>query len=76
MAVMTKQGEVLTAGCNTEGQLGQGSRERETSIPELVNFRTRVHVVTIACGSEHMVCLTAKDEVYAFGQNKHGQLGI
>ena len=76
IAVMTRQGEVLTAGCNIEGQLGQGSRERETSIPELVNFRSKVHVVTIACGSEHMVCLTSKDEVYSFGQNKHGQLGI
>ena len=33
-------------------------------------------VKSIACGIEHTVCLTEKGNVYSWGKNYHGQLGL
>jgi len=32
--------------------------------------------VKVACGSEHTLALTNKGEVYAWGQNNYGQVGV
>ena len=45
--------------------------------PEPVRFvNMESKVVKIACGEQHTLALTQRGQVYAWGQAKHGQLGI
>jgi alpha-tubulin suppressor-like RCC1 family protein len=75
---IAEDGRAFVWGRNDRGQLGLGDREnrqvptelRAASIPEGTAF------VGGACGKSHTVLLTSEGESYAFGSNKHGQLGI
>jgi alpha-tubulin suppressor-like RCC1 family protein len=47
--------------------------------PQRVIFPNSDPIIQIACGSYHSVVLTSKDgqnNVYTFGSNQYGQLGI
>lgn len=43
-------------------------------IPEKVSNLSKV--TKIACGNYHMLVITEEKEVYGFGQNSNGELGI
>ena len=44
-------------------------------VPQIVPFPgTRIH--SVACGKSHTVCLTVGGAVFAWGKNKHGELGV
>jgi alpha-tubulin suppressor-like RCC1 family protein len=71
--------EVWTFGHNSKGQLGLGNRETRltpTKIPfeafDLPNFKAR----SIVAGYTHTIVLDFTDDVWTFGNNKSGQLGL
>ncbi len=72
--VVLENGEVYAFGWNDDGWLGLGDtieRWTPTRIPALPGV-----AVAVAGGSYHSLVLLANGEVYAFGQNVVGQLGL
>ncbi|KAG0584600.1 hypothetical protein KC19_3G221400 [Ceratodon purpureus] len=74
-AVVTDAGALLTFGWGLYGQVGQGSTEDELR-PSRVLTKGGLHIVGIAAGLWHTLCITDVGDAYAFGGNQFGQLGV
>ncbi|GLD91657.1 hypothetical protein PINS_up000190 [Pythium insidiosum] len=74
-AVVTSAGELLTFGMNDCGQLGLDHTQHQHT-PQLVDALASQVVTKVACGLYHTVVTTAGGELYAFGKNDYGQLGL
>ncbi|KAJ0392770.1 hypothetical protein P43SY_009330 [Pythium insidiosum] len=74
-AVITSAGELLTFGMNDCGQLGLDHTQHQHT-PQLVDALSSQVVTKVACGLYHTVVTTAGGELYAFGKNDYGQLGL
>ncbi|CAG2104698.1 unnamed protein product [Medioppia subpectinata] len=72
---LTRTGLVYAWGFNFWGQLGNGNNCNQL-IPLQVRAINREVVVAIACGHHQSVVLTKSGQVYAWGHNAFGQLGI
>ncbi|KZC10934.1 Secretion-regulating guanine nucleotide exchange factor, partial [Dufourea novaeangliae] len=79
IALVTEDHKVLVAGSGNKGQLGLSpSKEEElfnaaytfTEVPTLRNIQD------VTCGQHHTVAITENGNLYAFGDNRHGQLGL
>lgn len=88
---VTRQGDVFTWGSDRYGQLGHGTFGRDNSTasagpdrdtdnillePRRVEALRRVFVLQVAAGDAHSLCFAKQDELYAWGSNKSGQLGL
>jgi len=73
-AALAEEGHVLTWGSGDSGQLGHSDKDDQT-LPTLVKELAGVDVVKIAVGDCHMFAAT-KSELYAWGWNGCGQLGL
>jgi alpha-tubulin suppressor-like RCC1 family protein len=73
--VIATDGRVFTWGRNETGQLGLGDVDNR-SAPTEVKALAGIKVVDGACGKSHTVVVTADGNAYAWGSNKHGQLGV
>jgi len=73
-AALTTRGELYTWGMGACGALGHGGRRSEP-VPRLVTALSQFAVVRVACGS-HTLALTQGGALYAWGDCKHGQLGL
>lgn len=56
-------------------KVGQGSTEDELS-PSYVSSMGGLHVTDVAAGLWHTLCITESGDIYAFGGNQFGQLGV
>merc|ERR1712100_413684 len=73
-ACLDNDGNVFTFGDNEYGKLGIGDKVKSfTSIPQKVNLPP---CQQISCGTNHTTCLSENGEVYSFGYNATGQLGL
>lgn len=69
-----KQKELYAFGSNTCGQLGLGNTANAT-VPQKITGKFKGQkIMQISCGEHHTFVLTSS-ELYAFGNNKQGQLG-
>lgn len=78
MVVQTTKGELWGWGDNSNGVLGTPqSAETNTSIttPIKINLPD-VHSVAVSAGYDHVLMLGSDGNVYAWGKNDVGQLGI
>jgi alpha-tubulin suppressor-like RCC1 family protein len=73
-AVVTDDGELWTWGFNRHGQLGHSHGEDFTSEPARVEGLPPVR--DVEAGSGYMLALTAGGELFAWGNNALGQLGL
>lgn len=62
-------------GTNSYGELGTGD-EKPSFAPLKVAFPSPTTVKAVACGANFTVCITSNDEVYSWGTNTLGQLGV
>ncbi|XP_066535875.1 probable E3 ubiquitin-protein ligase HERC6 [Hoplias malabaricus] len=71
-------GQVFSWGGGEEGQLGTISAVSKCLKPGLVPIPSPlpIPVVQVACGNVHSLVLTKGGEVYSWGQNNYGQLGL
>ncbi|KAK1948183.1 putative E3 ubiquitin-protein ligase HERC1 [Phytophthora citrophthora] len=74
-AVVSSNGELLMFGMNDCGQLGLDHTQHQHT-PQLVDSLSSQVVTKVACGLYHTVAVTSGGEVYAFGKNDYGQLGL
>jgi alpha-tubulin suppressor-like RCC1 family protein len=76
----TSSGQLYAFGCNRVGQLGStanNGNENPNPTPTLVTLPGAEGVVTeVAAGFEFSLVVTSAGELYAFGRNDFGQLGI
>ena len=81
---IVKGGELYVWGSNRYGQLGLQHKRNEGEegesmrcTPKRVDFFAhRMNVTAIAAGTRHSIVMTAGEEIYGFGSNTVGQLGI
>jgi alpha-tubulin suppressor-like RCC1 family protein len=72
--LVDKQGNVFTWGNNVNGELGLGHTIHQTA-PTRVDLGTAV-ITAVACGANHSMALDTNGEVWCWGYNEQGQLGI
>lgn len=78
---LTQDGNVYAWGCNHRGRLGLGKNyktEQQLDKPTLM-MKSSFHnkeIIQIATGDAHSLALTKKGDVYAWGSNSNGQLGL
>ena len=75
MLAVVDDGALFSWGGNRFGQLGHGGRSNDCFKPRRVDKLRRHLVQGIAAGPSHSVCFTSSGEIFAWGCNKHGQLG-
>lgn len=69
-------GQVFSWGADNNGQLGQNTGEPFVLKPKVIKGLVTSTVVQIACGHRHCLALTNKGELYSWGLNDCGQLGL
>jgi len=85
---VTRDGSVISAGCNHNGVLGRpllaapdtastlGPVFGVVPIPVLDASQDAPVVITVVAGNKHSFVITSQSEVFAWGRNDYGQLGI
>merc|ERR1719160_1147850 len=73
--VLNADGEVYTFGTSAFGAMGQGPDVRQTA-PLLLRITKSIQVRQIAAGSRYSLLVTDDGQVYTFGENRRGQLGL
>jgi hypothetical protein len=72
---VSRDGRVYTWGSGLYGQLGHGDRYTRFE-PTMVSALARVNVTGAAAGTRHTVVVCDLGEVYAWGSNEFGELGV
>ncbi|XP_058151622.1 E3 ISG15--protein ligase HERC5 [Dasypus novemcinctus] len=73
---LSKGGELFAWGQNIHGQLGVGRIFASTSIPQIVENLSGVPLVQISAGEAHSMALSMIGNIYSWGKNDCGQLGL
>ncbi|XP_052871929.1 probable E3 ubiquitin-protein ligase HERC4 isoform X2 [Anopheles cruzii] len=73
---LTNWGQIYSWGSNAVGQLGQDVDVTRQPSPRLIRSIAAKQVVQIASGQYHCLALTNNGELYAWGSNAYGQLGV
>nr|CAB3265495.1 protein RCC2 homolog [Phallusia mammillata] len=73
--VITPEGKVYSWGRNECGQLGHGDRDRYDT-PRPIQSLQQYTIVNASTGKNHTLCLTEGGDVFSFGDNTQGQLGL
>nr|CAB3265494.1 Williams-Beuren syndrome chromosomal region 16 protein homolog [Phallusia mammillata] len=79
--ILNENGEVFVWGY---GILGKGPELESTSWPSQIpmtlfgqtNFNPDIKVTQIACGLSHFAAINSSGELFTWGKNKHGCLGL
>jgi len=72
---LLKNGDVYGAGWNGSGPLGQGTSTEKVWLPVKV-LGLPGRAMAMAAGELHSLVVLENGDVYAFGENFHGQLGL
>ncbi|XP_043927005.1 RCC1 and BTB domain-containing protein 1 isoform X2 [Protopterus annectens] len=72
----TADGEIYAWGSNGYSQLGDGTTN-PSAAPVMISINlANKKVIDVACGSHHSMALTNDGQVYGWGYNGNGQLGL
>lgn len=72
---LTEDGELYSWGYNGNGQLGIANNTNQ-QLPARVSNLVGKFIEKIACGMAHVLVLTDTGELYSWGANSYGQLGL
>uniref|UniRef100_A0A673UYB8 HECT and RLD domain containing E3 ubiquitin protein ligase family member 6 n=1 Tax=Suricata suricatta TaxID=37032 RepID=A0A673UYB8_SURSU len=70
------KGRVFAWGAGSEGQLGIGEFKEISLIPRKINTLTGIKIIQVSCGHYHSLALSEDGQVFSWGSNSHGQLGL
>ncbi|XP_064190725.1 probable E3 ubiquitin-protein ligase HERC3 isoform X1 [Anguilla rostrata] len=69
-------GQVFTWGAGGGGQLGLGTAEEAVRIPRLIKKLCEHRISQVMCGNQHCIALSKDGQLFTWGQNSSGQLGL
>ena len=76
-ACVDGEGHLYTWGCNDHGQLGHGENLKNISEPKRVTKGIKQRrFVQVSCGSDHTAVLDESGNVFTFGENRNGKIGV
>lgn len=67
---------MFTWGSNGKGQLGLNDETKKCCIPKIVSNLKDSIIKKIICGRNHVLALNDVCELYVWGENSQGQLGL
>ena len=73
-ACITESGDLYVWGDGRQGQLGLGDQKRNADLPQKVELPAKASKVL--CGAKFTMVLCENKKLYAFGDNRYGQLGV
>lgn len=73
--VLTSNGDILSWGCGLRGQLGHGDIN-SIEIPIVIEALAGIKIIDIGAGGFHSTAVSAFGDLYCWGWNTNGQLGI
>uniref|UniRef100_A0A673UWZ9 HECT and RLD domain containing E3 ubiquitin protein ligase 5 n=2 Tax=Suricata suricatta TaxID=37032 RepID=A0A673UWZ9_SURSU len=73
---LSKGGELFAWGQNLHGQLGIGSLSASVPTPQIVKNLSGIPLVQISAGKAHSMALSMSGNIYSWGRNDFGQLGL
>jgi len=80
IAAITVNGKLYTWGVGEHGELGRKIMERHkvgsSLIPRAINVSRGKKFVKVYAGGYHTFAVTSNNEVFTFGLNNYGQLGL
>jgi alpha-tubulin suppressor-like RCC1 family protein len=74
-AILTETGKVFTFGMGSNGRLGNFS-DRNQHVPCQVKGLESIKIKSINCGNDATACIDYKNQLWAFGFNNKGKLGV
>ena len=72
---LSNRGTVFVWGGNRKGQLGDGQLTSSNTPLKLKELRHRP-IIKVVCGEAHTLAVTVTGNLYAWGDNSSGQLGL
>ncbi|XP_048720083.1 X-linked retinitis pigmentosa GTPase regulator isoform X5 [Caretta caretta] len=75
-AIVTERGHVYAAGGNSEGQLGLGDTEERNTFHLISFFTNQYKIKQLAAGSYTSAALTEDGQLFVWGDNSEGQIGL
>uniref|UniRef100_UPI00398EDCE3 probable E3 ubiquitin-protein ligase HERC4 n=1 Tax=Pristiophorus japonicus TaxID=55135 RepID=UPI00398EDCE3 len=73
---LNDNGQVFAWGLAKDGQLGLAATEESVRVPRNIKALVEVQITQVACGYHHSLALSKGSQVFSWGQNKNGQLGL
>ncbi|XP_049645846.1 probable E3 ubiquitin-protein ligase HERC6 [Suncus etruscus] len=70
------RGMVFAWGAGTEGQLGIGEFKERVDTPMKIKSLSGIKIIQISCGDHHSLALSEDSQLFSWGSNSHGQLGL
>ena len=67
---------LMSCGASTNGQLGFLNEETTCTTPTVIGKSRSLDIKSYSCGRKHSLILSCAGEVYSFGWNNLGQLGL
>ncbi len=71
----TSNGKAYFWGQNIYGVIGNGLDDSFTYEPMLNQYLNDLNIIDMSCGAYHSLVLTSNGDIYAWGDNKSGQIG-
>jgi alpha-tubulin suppressor-like RCC1 family protein len=75
LLILTTNGDVFSSGCGLRGALGHGDVNSH-EIPLQIEALAGLKIVDISAGSFHSAAVSSFGDVYTWGWNTNGQLGL
>ena len=72
--LLTSDQQLYSWGSNYYGQLGRNTTYLHC--PSLIQIKELSEIKRIECGKYNSICIDIYDNIYLFGYNLHGQLGL
>ncbi|XP_074531640.1 putative E3 ubiquitin-protein ligase HERC4 [Halichoeres trimaculatus] len=73
---MNDKGQVFSWGFGSDGQLGLNNFDECVRVPRNIKTLSDIQVAQVACGYWHSLALSRGGQVFSWGQNRFGQLGL
>ncbi|XP_017279852.1 probable E3 ubiquitin-protein ligase HERC4 [Kryptolebias marmoratus] len=73
---LNDKGQLFSWGLGADGQLGLNNFEECVRVPRNIKSLSDVQITQIACGYWHSLALSKGGQIFSWGQNRLGQLGL
>ncbi|XP_037533808.1 probable E3 ubiquitin-protein ligase HERC4 [Nematolebias whitei] len=73
---LNDKGQVFSWGQGSDGQLGLNNFEECIRVPRNIKSLSDVQITQISCGYWHSLALSKGSQIFSWGQNRSGQLGL